>query len=77
MAPRCSCPSAGILETLNLLRRQWHTPGARRRQEQVVRHSRTHEVHIAASDAILVTDDQGRITGFNRKYVEMWAIPEG
>jgi len=29
----------------------------------------------AATDAILVTDTQGQITNYNRKYTEMWKIP--
>jgi PAS domain S-box-containing protein len=29
----------------------------------------------ATSDAILVTDEVGKVTGFNRKYVEMWRVP--
>ncbi len=29
----------------------------------------------STTDGILVTDGQGRITGFNEKYVEMWRMP--
>jgi signal transduction histidine kinase/PAS domain-containing protein/ActR/RegA family two-component response regulator len=30
----------------------------------------------ATTDGILVTDDDRRVTGFNRRYVEMWGVPE-
>ena len=30
----------------------------------------------ATADGILATDEQGRITSFNTKFVEMWAIPQ-
>ncbi|MGH7322503.1 MAG: PAS domain-containing protein, partial [Candidatus Rokuibacteriota bacterium] len=29
----------------------------------------------STTDAILVTDEVGKVTGFNRKYVEMWRVP--
>jgi PAS domain-containing protein len=30
----------------------------------------------AAADGILSTDEGGRITGWNAKFLEMWTIPE-
>ncbi|MGI8907372.1 MAG: ATP-binding protein [Candidatus Sumerlaeaceae bacterium] len=30
----------------------------------------------STTDAILVTDDDGKITGYNTKYLEMWSIPQ-
>src|SRR5580692_2087867 len=26
-------------------------------------------------DGILVTDDQGKITGFNQRYIDIWKVP--
>ena len=57
---------------------------ARQRAEQALERKTEELAHSLAmmratlestTDAILVTDEVGRVTGFNRKYVEMWRVP--
>ena len=31
----------------------------------------------STTDAILATDEKGKVTDFNEKYVDMWKIPRG
>ncbi len=57
---------------------------ARQRAEQALEQKTAELAHSLAmlratlestTDAILVTDEAGKVTGFNRKYVEMWTVP--
>src|SRR6266536_3589312 len=57
---------------------------ARQRAEQALERKTEELAHSLAmmratlestTDAILVTDEVGKVTGFNRKYVELWRVP--
>ena len=57
---------------------------ARQRAEQALEQKTAELAHSVAmlratlestTDAILVTDEAGKVTGFNQKYVEMWKVP--
>jgi PAS domain S-box-containing protein len=57
---------------------------ARQRAEQALEQKTEELAHSLATmratlesttDALLVTDEVGKVTGFNRKYVEMWTVP--
>src|ERR1700676_5353915 len=56
---------------------------ARQRAEQALEQKTEELAHSLAmmratlestTDAILVTDETGKVTGFNRKYVDMWRV---
>jgi PAS domain-containing protein len=46
------------------------------RKTQELAHSLDHARDLDSTwDGILVTDDDGRITGYNETYIKMWRIP--
>jgi PAS domain-containing protein len=58
---------------------------ARQRAEQALEQKTAELAHSLAmiratlestTDALLVTDEVGKVTGFNRKYVELWRMPQ-